>query len=160
MPHPMPPLPVRLKSTRPFITVQGINKLSFTKISSMAEGRSGAWEHATRAICCKTYMNSVRASIGQDDSSGGDGLHTAALVPGPATTGFKHYYLRGVGACGTCYDFFIDHLTSTTLATALLECCLMSISMPVSEHLVSNTAEPLYVLLLTIASATIGAPRT
>jgi hypothetical protein len=27
----------------------------------------------------------------------------------------------GGGACGTCYDFFINHLTSTTLATALLD---------------------------------------
>jgi hypothetical protein len=29
-------------------------------------------------------------------------------------------YEYGGGACGTCYDFFINHLTYTTLATALL----------------------------------------
>jgi hypothetical protein len=28
--------------------------------------------------------------------------------------------LEGGGVCGTCYDFFINHFTSITLATALL----------------------------------------
>jgi hypothetical protein len=37
-------------------------------------------------------------------------------------------------------NLIINHLTSITLATALPDLCLMSI-MPVSEHLLSNTAE-------------------
>jgi hypothetical protein len=30
------------------------------------------------------------------------------------------FLLWGGGVCGTCYDFFINHLTSITLASALL----------------------------------------